>query len=86
MPSVTFNITAIYDGSAGSHYGEHIEPVKEVFPEPAVFDLFLQAPVAGRDAVPIPIDLRNFNHILYQGKKIKELQKKLKNRVEAFLK
>ena len=30
-------------------YGENIEPVEKVFPEPAVLDLFLQIPVAGHD-------------------------------------
>ena len=29
--------------------GENVEPVKQVFPEPAVSDLFLQVSVAGRD-------------------------------------
>ena len=36
--------------------GENVEPVEEVFPEPAVSDLFLQVPVAGRDDPDIDLD------------------------------
>ncbi len=36
--------------------GENIEPVEQVFPEPAVPDLFLQIPVGGRDDPDIDLD------------------------------
>jgi hypothetical protein len=36
--------------------GEDIEPVEQIFPEPAILDLFLQVPVAGRDDPDIDLD------------------------------
>ena len=40
----------------GDGDGEYIEPVEEVFPEPALLDLFLQVPVAGSDDAYIDLD------------------------------
>jgi hypothetical protein len=41
---------------SGGDDGKYVEPVEQVFPEPALFDLFLQIPVAGRDDPHIDLD------------------------------
>ena len=49
--------------------GENVEPVKQVFPEPAVSDLFLQVPVAGGDDPDIDLDVNRLS-ILTQYRRL----------------